>query len=82
MKKTIILEKEAVCGAIKNKQQHKVFSILSSFNDESFYLIKFIHVLENNQLNLFRYYDYVNDYDNFGVNSQTIFDFASILEFI
>jgi hypothetical protein len=51
---------------------HKIFAILSSFNDKSLDLFKFIRVLEKNQLDLFR--DYVNDYDDSGVNSQTILD--------
>ena len=80
MNKILILEEEALRGARTNQQQHKVFSILSSFNDESVDLIKFIHVLEKNQLDLFR--DYVNDYDDCGVNSQTILDLASVWEFI
>jgi hypothetical protein len=48
MNKILILEEEAIRGARTNQQQHKVFSILSSFNDESVDLIKFIHVLEKN----------------------------------
>ena len=60
--------------------QQKVFAILSSFNDKSLDLFKFIRVLEKNQLDLFR--DYVNDYDDSGVNSQTILDLVQVWEFV
>ena len=60
--------------------QQKVFAILSSFNDNSLDLFKFIRILEKNQLDLFR--DYVNDYDDSGVNSQTILDLVQVWEFV
>ncbi len=60
-------------SVVKAKDPYlKVFSILSSFNDNSLDLFKFLRTLEKNQLDLFR--DYVNDYDDSGVNSQTILD--------
>ena len=58
----------------------KVFAILSSFNLKSIDLFKFIRILTKSELDLFR--DYVNDYDDSGVNSQTILDLVQVWEFV
>ncbi len=79
MQQSVPPDQDLPVARAKDPQQ-KVFAILSSFNDNSLDLFKFIRILEKNQLDLFR--DYVNDYDDSGVNSQTILDLVQVWEFV